>query len=136
MTPMDTWQVGHVGWIVVSDLGTAGKGRHTTGADDDDRVDVPRTRHVGVNLAVGRIGEGFGVLLHHRLGERSFDRHPRVDSWPEISIRQLERMGLADYARADLDGDGVLSIEDLNAFLAGERPAPIKEVPSRGSTNR
>jgi hypothetical protein len=56
--------------------------------------------------------------------------------WAEISTGQLRRMGLADYARADLNGDGVVSIEDLNAFMAGERPAPVKELRSGGRSIR
>lgn len=41
-----------------------------------------------------------------------------------ISIRELFRRGLSEYAAGDLNGDGWLDILDIEAFARGERPVP------------
>lgn len=40
----------------------------------------------------------------------------------EVSVRELREMGLGDLAVADLNGDGVLNMDDMSAFMAGETP--------------
>ena len=40
----------------------------------------------------------------------------------EISVRELESMGLGHLAVGDLNNDGMLDTDDLNAFMAGARP--------------
>ena len=46
----------------------------------------------------------------------------------EITIRELRRRGLGHYAIADLNNDGSLNYEDIEAFANGARPKPKKEV--------
>jgi hypothetical protein len=45
-----------------------------------------------------------------------------VEGITEISVRELREMGLGDLAAGDLNGDGILNVEDMNAFQAGARP--------------
>ena len=40
----------------------------------------------------------------------------------EISIKELRRRGLYHLRFADLNGDGILNAEDVNAFLSGSHP--------------
>jgi hypothetical protein len=52
---------------------------------------------------------------------------PQASSLPpaltEVTIDELRQMGLGDLAVADLNGDGVLNADDMDAFLQGVRPA-------------
>jgi hypothetical protein len=41
----------------------------------------------------------------------------------EISVQDLRLMGLGDLAAGDLNGDGLLNVDDMNAFNQGARPA-------------
>jgi len=41
----------------------------------------------------------------------------------EVSIEELRQMGQGDLAVADLNGDGVLNAQDMDAFTQGARPA-------------
>lgn len=41
----------------------------------------------------------------------------------EVTIEELRQMGEGDLAVADLNGDGVLNAEDMEAFTQGSRPA-------------
>ena len=47
----------------------------------------------------------------------------------EVSVRELRLMGMGDLAVADLNRDGLVNMDDMTAFLAGERPT--KKVPTR-----
>ena len=40
----------------------------------------------------------------------------------EISVDELRQMGLGDLAVADLNGDGLVNAEDMDAFMQGARP--------------
>jgi hypothetical protein len=40
----------------------------------------------------------------------------------EITVRELRERGLSDLAAGDLNGDGVLNVDDINAFAQGARP--------------
>jgi hypothetical protein len=40
----------------------------------------------------------------------------------EISVRELREMGLGDLAAGDVNGDGLLNVDDMNAFGQGARP--------------
>ena len=40
----------------------------------------------------------------------------------EVTVEQLRQMGLGDLSVGDLNGDGVLNVDDMSAFLAGEKP--------------
>jgi hypothetical protein len=52
---------------------------------------------------------------------------PQAASLPpalvEVSIDELRQMGQGDLAVADLNGDGVLNADDMDAFMQGARPA-------------
>jgi len=59
---------------------------------------------------------------------------PQIDSGApvaitEITVDELRQMGLGDLAAADLNGDGVLNSDDMDAFAQGARP-------SKASNNR
>lgn len=41
----------------------------------------------------------------------------------EVSVDELNQMGLGDLAVADLNGDGVVNAQDMDAFTQGARPA-------------
>jgi hypothetical protein len=53
----------------------------------------------------------------------------------EVSVRELIEMGMRDLVAADLNGDGLVNMDDMAAFMAGERPRATK-VPGRSSTLR
>jgi hypothetical protein len=40
----------------------------------------------------------------------------------EVSVAQLRQWGMPELAAADLNGDGLVNMDDMNAFLAGETP--------------
>ena len=40
-----------------------------------------------------------------------------------VTVRELRQAGMGDLAVADLDGNGVVDMTDVAAFLAGERPS-------------
>jgi len=40
----------------------------------------------------------------------------------EITVRELRERGLAELAAGDVNGDGLLNVEDMNAFTQGARP--------------
>jgi hypothetical protein len=44
----------------------------------------------------------------------------------QITVAELDELGLGDLRVADLNGDGVLDEADMAAFLAGARPLPPK----------
>ncbi|RME40654.1 MAG: hypothetical protein D6788_02880 [Planctomycetota bacterium] len=44
----------------------------------------------------------------------------------EVSVRELREMGLGELAVADLNGDGLVNMDDIQAFMNGERPATKK----------
>jgi hypothetical protein len=52
----------------------------------------------------------------------------------EISIAQLQKLGLGSYAAGDVNGDGLLNLDDVAAVFAGnvpqvpDEPAPIGRV--------
>jgi hypothetical protein len=48
----------------------------------------------------------------------------------EISVAELRRLGMGDLAQADLNGDGLVNSEDMDAFMQGARPS--KENNDRG----
>ncbi len=49
-----------------------------------------------------------------------------------ISIEQLRRSGRGDLAVADLNGDGILNVDDMNAFMQGARPSTKGSTPRKG----
>jgi hypothetical protein len=51
----------------------------------------------------------------------------------EVSVRELRQMGMNDLTVADLNGDGLVNMDDMSAFLAGE--VPSRKAPSRGRTD-
>ncbi len=51
----------------------------------------------------------------------------------EVSVRELRQMGMNDLTVADLNGDGLVNMEDMSAFLAGQLPS--RKAPSRGRTD-
>jgi hypothetical protein len=53
----------------------------------------------------------------------------------EVSVRELREMGLRDLVVADLNGDGLVNMDDMTAFMEGQRPRATK-VPDRSSTLR
>jgi hypothetical protein len=52
----------------------------------------------------------------------------------EISVRELRQMGLSHLAVADLNGDGLLNLDDMTAFDQGVRP--VKQQDGKGSGAR
>ena len=50
----------------------------------------------------------------------------------EISLRELQRMGLGDLDEADLNGDGMLDIVDVELYHQGYIPKPPKAVRLHG----
>ncbi len=40
----------------------------------------------------------------------------------EVSVRELRQTGMGDLAVGDLNNDGWLNMDDIAAFMAGERP--------------
>ncbi len=44
----------------------------------------------------------------------------------EVSIKELRVMGLAELVVADLNGDGLLNVDDLNAYQQGQGPSVRK----------
>ncbi len=42
-----------------------------------------------------------------------------------ISVKELVKFGLGELAIADLNGDGVVDLADVEAFMAGVRPKPV-----------
>jgi hypothetical protein len=61
---------------------------------------------------------------------------PEIGSEPmgvtEITVDELVQMGLGDMAAADLNGDGVLNTQDMDAFLEGARPAKSNNRGGKG----
>ena len=43
----------------------------------------------------------------------------------EISLKDLRRMGLGDLAVADLNGDGLLNVDDMTAYENGATPQQV-----------
>lgn len=54
--------------------------------------------------------------------------NPRI----EVTIRELREMGLSSLISADLNGDGVVNLDDMAAFLNGD--VPVKKMRSSGRT--
>lgn len=50
----------------------------------------------------------------------------------EVTVRELREMGLTSLISADLNGDGVVNLDDMAAFLNGE--VPVKKVRTSGRT--
>lgn len=53
-----------------------------------------------------------------------------------ISVRELHRRGLGEYAAGDLNGDGWLDLLDIEAFVSGVRPVPVKISPQASDLKR
>ena len=51
----------------------------------------------------------------------------------EVSVTQLRQWGMGDLARADLTGDGLVNMDDMSAFLAGDVPTAKKRRVRSGS---
>jgi hypothetical protein len=51
----------------------------------------------------------------------------------EISVSQLRQMGLGELVVADLNGDGLVNVADMAAFMNGQEPAK-KKVRVRGNS--
>jgi hypothetical protein len=47
-----------------------------------------------------------------------------------ITLAELHLLGLSELASADLNGDRILDVADIEAFLSGVRPAPLPEGPA------
>ena len=45
-----------------------------------------------------------------------------VQGLTEVSVRELREAGLGDLAAGDVNGDGLLNVEDMNSFMQGARP--------------
>ncbi len=57
----------------------------------------------------------------------------------EVSVRELREMGMGDLAIADLDSNGLVNMDDITAFMAGDRPvkvAPVRGVKGSGVRSR
>ena len=57
----------------------------------------------------------------------------------EVSVRELREMGMGELAIADLDGNGLVNLDDITAFMAGDRPvkvAPVRGVKGSGVRSR
>lgn len=52
----------------------------------------------------------------------------------EVSVRELRQMGLGDLSVADLNQDGLVNVDDMSAFMAGQ--IPTSKVPARGLHSR
>jgi hypothetical protein len=84
--------------------------------------------HADIN-GDGTVNENDGWFVQHYLGEQDKDSccpggaaaaaDPPIT---EISIEELELMGLGDLSAADLNGDGLLNQEDVDLFLQGVAP--------------
>jgi hypothetical protein len=57
------------------------------------------------------------------------DRAARAAPLMSISVAELRQRGLDELALADLNGDGVLDLDDVLAFLNGARPRVPKPTP-------
>ncbi|MCH7597196.1 MAG: hypothetical protein IID35_11660 [Planctomycetes bacterium] len=62
------------------------------------------------------------------------DGLPAATPLTEISTRELREMGRGELVVADLNGDGVLNIADMNAFTQGVRPSKKVSRTSRKGT--
>jgi hypothetical protein len=59
----------------------------------------------------------------------------RPEPITDISVAELELMGMGDLAVADLNGDGRVNVADMTAFGQGLRPA-IQPAARKGLTTR
>lgn len=53
-----------------------------------------------------------------------------------ISIRELHRLGLSDLATGDLNHDGWIDVQDIEAFARGVRPDPGQDPPTLGGDKK
>lgn len=56
-----------------------------------------------------------------------------VQGLTEVSVKDLREMGLEDLVIADLNNDGLLSVDDMAAFLQGARPKAAGKVNRGGN---
>ena len=58
----------------------------------------------------------------------------------EVSVNELRQMGMGDLAGADLNGDGILNMVDITAYMEGQRPtrtnAKPRSIRDRGAIKR
>lgn len=62
---------------------------------------------------------------------------PEFSPITEISVKELRRMGYGQAAVADLNGDGMVNLDDMAAYMQGVKPAaqvkPVREDKGRGT---
>ena len=82
-----------------------------------------------------RVRFGTGAETNVWLDVQYDGETPRFTRGPG-SIERLRQMGLGDLSVADLNHDGVLNVDDMSAFLAGQTPARKNIRNTTGSSLR
>jgi hypothetical protein len=112
--------------IDILDFGTFVSQFDVTYADNDTDCDTP-----GPNADIN--GDGDVTMADYNFILRNFMVSakdcccgPQAASLPpplaEVSVDELRQMGLGDLVVADLNGDGLVNAQDMDAFMQGARP--------------
>ena len=102
----------------------------------DTTCDTPKP-HADIN------GDGlvdnidFGIIQMNFLKASKIACCPEAEAQPvpltEISVKQLRLMGLGDLVVADLNGDGLLNVDDMAAYQEGVAPVDTVIQRKRGT---